>query len=361
MKKKTLLTLLGSVCLVLVLAVLSFLVACAEPAPAPAPSPAPAPAPEPVKTIDLKIGHMQPPVHFMHIAMEKWAKEVEEKTNGRVRATVHPVGTLSPPLETYEALVKGVMDVGIAPEGFTPARFPLQMLCAESMHGVPSAEIGSRIRMELWEKFPEVRDEFKDTHVLWLVVHGPANLHTRFPARTLDDLKDKELRSPPGIPPMMEALGIVPVSMPMTDTYLAIEKGIVDGLTGPNEVLKSMRLGEVTDYTMVINYYTGAFHVAMNLDTWASLPSDVQGVIESLNDSYRTEFAQSMDAGDIEGMEFAKELGHEFITPAPEVIEEIYTRLKAVDATRAADLEAAGKPGKAVLEEVYKLLAQYTK
>ena len=160
---------------------------------------------------------------------------------------------------------------------------------------------------------------------------------------------------------MMEALGIVPVSMPMTDTYLAIEKGIVHGLTGPDEVLKSMRLAEVTDYTMVTNSYTGAFHVAMNLDTWASLPPDVQQVIESLNEKYRTEWGQKMDSNDIEAREFAKELGHEFIQPAPEVVEEIHNRLKAVDATRADDLEANGKPGKAVLTEVYRLIEEYTK
>jgi TRAP-type C4-dicarboxylate transport system substrate-binding protein len=298
----------------------------------------------------------------MHGLMEEWANELGEKTGGKVKATVYPVGTLSPPLETYEALVNGMMDVGIAPDGYTPARFPLQMLCAESQHGVPSAEAGTRIRMALWEKFPEVREEFKDTKVLWLIVHGPANLHTSFPARTLEDLEGKELRTPPGGPVLMvEALGIVPVSMPMTDTFLAIEKGIVDGLTGPNEVLKSMRLADVTDYTMMLNYYTGAFFVAMNVNTWESLPPDVKQVIESLNEPYMAKNAKGMDDVDIEGDEFAKELGHEFIQPAPEVLEEIYNRMRAVDDARAADLEAEGKPARAIVDEAYRLVEEYSK
>jgi len=54
-KGKRLLALLGSVCLMLVLASLPFMGACAKPAPSPAPSPAPAPAPAAPKSIVIGI------------------------------------------------------------------------------------------------------------------------------------------------------------------------------------------------------------------------------------------------------------------------------------------------------------------
>lgn len=47
MRKRRLPALLGSICLILVLAALPFMAACAQPAPAPTPTPAPAPAPAP--------------------------------------------------------------------------------------------------------------------------------------------------------------------------------------------------------------------------------------------------------------------------------------------------------------------------
>ena len=50
MKKKGLLTLFGSICLILMIAVLPFMAACAKPAPPPPPPPAPAPAPAPAPT-----------------------------------------------------------------------------------------------------------------------------------------------------------------------------------------------------------------------------------------------------------------------------------------------------------------------
>ena len=60
LRNKRLLTLLGSVSLILVLGVVSLLGACAQPAPAPAPAPAPtpspSPAPEPEPLEPVKIG-----------------------------------------------------------------------------------------------------------------------------------------------------------------------------------------------------------------------------------------------------------------------------------------------------------------
>lgn len=61
MKKKRLLTLVGSVCLILVLASLPFMGACAKPAPAPAPVPTPAPPPPPAPAREyILIGHPVP-------------------------------------------------------------------------------------------------------------------------------------------------------------------------------------------------------------------------------------------------------------------------------------------------------------
>jgi TRAP-type C4-dicarboxylate transport system substrate-binding protein len=367
MKRDRLLVLCGSICLLSILAALPFMSACAEPepapapAPAPTPSPAPAPAPEPAEVIELKIGHMQPPTHFMHIVMEEWAKKLEEQTNGQVKSTIYPVGTLCPPPETYEALVNGIMDVATAPDGYTPARFAAQMFICESQTGVPSSAVSSRIRKELLEKFPIMLDEFKDSHVLWLVAHGPANIHSNFPIHSLADLQGKTLRSPPGgATEIMKALGANPVAMPMDETYISIEKGIVDGLSVNDEVLKSWKLADVTSYTSVLHHYTGPFFCAVNLNSWNSLPANVQETITGLNDWAREEMIKGWDRVDQEGREYAEAAGHEFIEFTPEQRAEIYETLKPVHAGWAANLEEKGMPGNEILQELYRLVAEYS-
>jgi len=360
MKRGKLSILLVSVCLLLMLAALPFISACAAPAPAPAPSPSPSPTP--AKTIELKIGHMQPPTHFIQALLEEWAKKVEEQTNGRVKSTVYPVATLCPPPETYEALATGIMDVGVAPDGYTPARFTAQMFICESQTGSPSSAVSTRIRTELLGKFPIMLDEFKDSHVLWLTAHGPANVHSNFPVRSLADLKGKTLRSPPGgATDIMKALGANPVAMPMDETYISIEKGIVDGLSVNDEVLKSWKLADVTGYTTILHHYTGPFFCAMNLNTWNSLPPDVQAVITGLNDWGQQEMVKGWDMVDQEGRDYAKTQGHEFIEFTPDQLAEVYALLKPVHAGWAKNLEAKGMPGNEILQELYRLVAEYTK
>jgi TRAP-type C4-dicarboxylate transport system substrate-binding protein len=309
------------------------------------------------KPVKLKFGHMWPATSFQHRFFQDWAQKVQEQTGGKVSVTLYPVGTLFPPFETYEALISGIVDVASAADGFLPERFPLNTNLTQCLHGIPSAEVGTRIRWEIWKKFPEVRLEFKDSHVLWVISNPPGNIHTLKPVRTLKDLEGMELRCPPGLVPWIKALGAAPVTMSMNETFIALEKGIVGGVMAENEPLLTFRLAEVTKYTSVINARGGPFFVCMNRNTWKKLPPDVQQVIEGLDDWGRTEMAKRWDAIEQKATEFAtREHDHQFLNPSPEVIEEIYTRLTPVYTTWAADMEAKGKPGKAILQELTRLI-----
>ncbi len=81
MKRKGLLTLLGGICLVTVLAVLPFLGACAQPAPAPTPAPAPPPKPEPItlKALTFLPGKLPTVADF-----PEFAKRVNERAKGEL-------------------------------------------------------------------------------------------------------------------------------------------------------------------------------------------------------------------------------------------------------------------------------------
>lgn len=343
MKTKKSCMLCGSIFLACMLAAIPFMDAFAE---------------SPVKPIELKIGHMWPATSFQHLFLQEWVTKVKEQSGGKVSFKLYPVATLFPPFETYEALIKGIVDVASAADGFLPERFPLNTNLTQCLYGFPSAEAGTRIRWEIWKKFPEVRQEFKDSHVLWVMSNPPGNIHTRSPVRTLKDLEGMELRCPPGLVPWVKALGATPVTMPMNEAFLALEKGIVDGVLAEQEPLLTFRLAEVTKYTSVINVRGGPFFVAMNLDTWNKLTPEVQQVIDGLNEWGRTEMAKRWDVTDQKAADFAKGLGHEFIYPSPAVLREIYQRLTPVYEAWAADMEAKGKPGKAILKELTRLIEE---
>ena len=314
------------------------------------------------KTIKLKIGHGNPTVHHIHRAMEEWAAKIEQQTNNKVEFKVYPVGTLCSPMEIYEGVAVGLMDFGFAPDGYTAARFPLNVGVATFMLGLKSALIGSKICMELYKEFPELREEFKDTHVLWLNVHSGADIHTKTPVRTLADLKNMQIRTPPGIPPSVQAMGAVPVAMPMPETYEALQKNIVQGYVGTSETLKAFRLADVTKFTTEIRFYSGAFFMVANRKTWNSLPDDVKSVIESMNGWGLEALADGWDSGDKNGKEFAEKMGHEFITPSDDMLSQIYSEIKQkAQQPWINKMESNGKPGKRIMDRLNELMEQYNK
>jgi TRAP-type C4-dicarboxylate transport system substrate-binding protein len=62
---------------------------------------------------------------------------------------------------------------------------------------------------------------------------------------------------------MEKALDFTPVSMPMKDLYLGLEKGVIDGVALPREILVSRRLGAITKYVTDIVLGHDTFFVVM--------------------------------------------------------------------------------------------------
>ncbi len=80
----------------------------------------------------------------------------------------------------------------------------------------------------------------------------------------------------------MKALGAVPVTMGMPDTYLNLQKGVIDGMLVPWEAMLSFRQYEVVKYYTYAPTVTVYFTQAMNNNKWNSLSADVQNQINSV-------------------------------------------------------------------------------
>jgi TRAP-type C4-dicarboxylate transport system substrate-binding protein len=311
-------------------------------------------------TIKLKITHIFPPTDFTHLLLKEWAEKIEHQTGGKVKFTIYPVGALCPPPETYASLAKGIADVACAPDGTSPDQFPLVIGMTQCMPGFPSATVGTRIRNELYEKFPVAYEEFKDVYFLWGISIPPSNLHTRTPVHKLQDVKGMKIRAPRGAVDWIKAIGAVPVSIHSSEIYENIQKGIVDGATISNDALKDWRLSDVTKYTNEIGLYGGGFYMIMNLKKWNSLPPDVQKVIDSLRPWGEMEHAKRFDAAAAAGKQHAIDKGHVFITPSLEEKQEFYNAVKPVYDAWAKKMESKGYPARKILEEETRLLKKYS-
>lgn len=255
--------------------------------------------------------------HQMAVLGKEWTKEVEKRTNGRVKITMFPGGTLTPSPANYDGVTKGISDIGMSFTGFTRGRFPLTEVIDLPLI-YKSGVAATRLINELYEKFKP--KEFDNVKVLYLHAHGPGFIHTKRPVNKVGDLKGMKIRSTGVTAKLVTALGGTPVAMPMGETYDALNRGVADGTVAPYEALEQWKLGEVIKYTIetyASSYSAGAF-VVMNKNKWNSLPPDIQKIIESINKEWIDPTGKLWDEIDKSGREFTLKLGNKIITLSKE-------------------------------------------
>lgn len=304
----------------------------------------------------------QTPVSAMHPVYVRFAEELNKRTDGRVTTTIYHSNSLLSTKEAYDGVISGIADITYFISAHTPGRFVLPTVLNLPFM-VPSCEVGTRMAGELLEKFPEMRAEYAETHYLWPYVTEafPLNLTEKAgPVRTLEDLKGKKLGGSPTILPPLTALGATPLVVGIRDRYLSCQTGVVDGLCMGWAGITGWSLHEVTKYHTDCGLMAGGPDgVVMNLDTWNSLPPDIQKIITELS----AESGQYMvDVVTKEG-EVAKkiitDIGGEVIELEPAEMDRWVEKTKPLWDEWASKMDAKGLPGRKVLEETIQLVEKY--
>jgi hypothetical protein len=200
-------------------------------------SPALVRAADPIK---LNYSIFFPAPHKNTVLATEWAQEIEKRTNGAVKITIFPGGTLTPADKCYDGVVKGISDIGFSVLAYTRGRFPLTEVTDLPL-GIKSGVAATKVINAYYQKFKPA--EFDDVQVMYFHGHGPGILHTKKPVNTLDDLKGMKIRCTGMAAKIVTALGGVPVAMPMGETYDALSRGVVDGSMARSGIPAGLEMG----------------------------------------------------------------------------------------------------------------------
>lgn len=315
------------------------------------------------KAIELKLSHFWPSTSYQNELLLRWKKKVEDESRGRLTVRIFPGGTLLKQTMEWEGLNKGVADLVYGARLETAGReFSEKMTVFTA--GVTKASIGGKLLYDVYNHFQAYRDEWKTVKLLWLAAAGPIQIHTKSkPIRKLEDIKGMQLRTAPGVGlELIKLLGASPVSMPMSEAFMAIQKGAVEGLLGPADVLKSFRLDEVTKFTTNANLWVPLGHyLAMNLNTYNNLPPELRKVIDNTIEWGREETWKMYDSIDEDSINYAKGRGHTFIDLSPQEMERWTAAIKPLQDKVAAELDAKGFPGTKLKEFMIERIKYYTR
>lgn len=286
--------------LALMLATVPMLGACSAPA---------------TEVVELSYSNFFPSTHFHSILAEEWIKEIETRTNGKVKITYYPGGSLTTAAQVYDGVVEGISDIGMSVLAYSMGRFPASEL-VDLPHAYPNGWVATKVANDLYQEFQPA--EFDDSHVLYFHAHGPGVVFTtEKPVRTMEDLKGLVIRSTGVGAKIMEALGAEGYGASQGEAYDLMAKGTIDGSFTPREVLKGWKQAEV------VKYVTGCYDVGnttnmfvvMNEDKWSALPEEIQTIIAEVSQGWIEKHGMVWDYYDKVGIEY-------FLTlPDREVIE----------------------------------------
>lgn len=309
--------------------------------------------------ITLTYANFPPAPTFPCVQMERWAKEVRERTKGRVEIKTFPGGTLLGAKNMFDGVVNGTADIGCLATAYQPGRF-LLFEAMDLPFVFPNGAVASVVMWELFDKFRP--DCFDDVKVLTMFTCATANIMSQKPVRSMPDLDGLKLRAAGTGVDIMKLLGAAPEGMPMSAVPEALQKGVVQGLVSSLEVMKDMKFAEYCKFATFTDLWVVPFAVVMNKKKWDALPADVKKIFDDLSREQALWTGKYVDKHADDAVEWSKkEQGVEFITLSADELAK--WKAKVVPLTQQyLDRTKEGKvTGKQFLDELLKLRDKYSK
>jgi TRAP-type C4-dicarboxylate transport system substrate-binding protein len=318
---------------------------------------------KPETTLTLKLAiHMEPGRPTWR-AYKRWAKKIKEASHRSIDIDISYSGIIG--IEEWNKLKSRESDIARVFTMDMPP-FPLHTVPALPFL-MPPGEENLTILNSLYAKY--LHREWQEVKVLWLGLMSPYHLHTTTkPVSKLEDLSGLRLQASGLVAELVKAWGGIPITLiapgqPVSRQdianahYAALKNGTIDGTVSTFEVTKDFRLYEVTEYHTYLNTIRDVNATIMNLETWNSLPRDIQRIFEELNPRAQKELDMAQKGESEEAQAILKQRGHVMLELSPEERSRWIKATRPLVEEKISLLESRGIKARAMAQE----LSQFTK
>ncbi|MCP5205585.1 MAG: TRAP transporter substrate-binding protein [Hahellaceae bacterium] len=217
-------------------------------------------------------------------APERFAKDVERMSQGRLKIKVYGGGELVPPLEVFDAVSQGTAEAGHGAGYYWKGKVPAAQFFSTVPFGLNAQEFNGWLHygggIELWR---EIYEPFG------LVPFAGGNTGVQMGGwfnreiNSVEDLKGLKMRIPGLGGEVLQRAGGTPVNLPGGEIFTALQTGTIDATewVGPYNDL-AFGLHKIAKFY----YYPGwhepgtALELIINKKALESLPADLQAIVE---------------------------------------------------------------------------------
>ncbi|MHB0843857.1 TRAP transporter substrate-binding protein [Stutzerimonas nitrititolerans] len=256
----------------------------------------------------IKFGHVGGPGSLFEISANEFARIANEKLQGKAKVVVYGSSQLGDDSQMLNKLKLGSLDLAL-PSTVMSSVAP-EFSLFEMPYLISDREHMKRVRDGLVRDVLYKAAEGKGYKIIGVWENGVRQItNNARPIVVPGDLKGLKLRTPNGIwrVEMFKSYGANPAPMALSEAFVALQTGAMDGQENPLVQSYSQRFHEVQKYLSMSNHvYTPAFVLAGA--SWKRFSEDVrQALSEAATqvEAYALEQGQSLDESLVKKMEEA--------------------------------------------------------
>ena len=282
----------------------------------------------------IKLGHAQVVSHPVHEAMLYMAKQIEKKSNGKIKVKVYPNQQLGSERELLELLQIGSLGMtkvsAAALEGFAPTMqvFGMPYLFRDDEHQrkVLEGPIGKQLLLD--------GEEFWLRGLCYYDA-GKRSFYTKDkPVETPEDLAGLKVRVMESVTAsnMVKALGSSPTPVSYGELYTALQQGIVDAAENNPPSLYTSKHYEVCKFYSLDEHTSLPDVVIISTKVWEDLSEEEKQWVQEAADESATYEKKLWEESQAESMRELEKAGVTITYPDKEpfrkAVEGVYEQLK---------------------------------
>ena len=213
---------------------------------------------------------------------------------------------------------------------------------------------------EMHEAYPEFISTYETDYnqkYLGMGVSDPYRLYSTSEVTSLEDVNGMKIGAAGINLSWIEGSGAVGVQTSLNDTYQNLQTNVCQATIQPTRSCVNLKVYEVAPYYLDANFNVVPFNaITINLDTWNSLPEEVQTILTEVGEGYldyEADYIAEIHSEDIDTLkeqgctvsELSEEEQAKWAGSLPDVVSEL-----------VKSLDDAGYDGAEIVEKYYSIL-----
>lgn len=232
----------------------------------------------------LRVTHVLSTTEPMHLASERFAELVQERSGGRIAVEVFPAGQLGSNLDMYEQVRMGAPIVQISDPGYLSDYVP-DFGILNGPYLLDKPEDFQKLLDSDW--YAGIADKLAAEHDIRVLTlnwyFGGREIITNKAIREPADLQNVSIRVPPNVMwiETFAALGARGETLAWPEVYSGLASGVVDAAEAPLSSLWGSKLYESAKTVSMTNHFIAFSGPILNEAVYQSMDAELQAVLTS--------------------------------------------------------------------------------